>query len=417
MSATNKLTETAIRNAKPGMKPIRMFDGGGLYVEVSTSGAKLWRWKYRFDGKEKRLGFGQYPEVGLKDARDRRAEARKLHASGVDPGVARRAERASRIDAQAGSFEAVAREWIETVHKAKVSAGHSARTLIRFEQDVFPWVGSVPISELSGPRLLEVIRRVEKRGAIETAHRVKDACGQVFRYGVASGRCERDPTPDIRDALRPVHVRHMPAFTDPKRVRDLLRCIDAYPGFPVTRAALALAPLVFQRPGNLRTMEWSELNLDEALWTIPAAKMKRSKGDKVNGQPHDVPLSTQAVAILRDLKPLTGHGRYVFPSVRGGDRPMSDMTLNGALQRMGFDTGTEMTTHGFRAMARTLLAERLGVPEQVIEAQLAHVVKDPLGRAYNRTKFSDQRRELMQVWADYLAGLKMGADVVPIRAA
>lgn len=417
MAAINKLTDPAIRNAKQGPKPVRLFDGGGLYLEVSVAGTKLWRWKYRHDGKEKRLSFGMYPETGLKEARDRCVAARKLHGAGVDPGAARKAEKASRVDSERGSFEAVAREWVATIHEAKVSAGHSARTLIRFEQDVFPWVGRLSISALTAPMLLDVLRRVEARGAIETAHRIKDSCSQVFRYGIASGRCERDPAADLRGALKPVHTKHMAAVTDPKEVGDLLRAIDAYTGFPATRAALSLAPLVFQRPGNLRAMEWAEVDFDDAMWTIPAAKMKRTVNDKTNGDPHSVPLSRQALKILREIRPLTGHARHVFPSVRGGDRPMSDMTLNGALQRMGFDTRTDMTTHGFRAMARTMLAERLGMPEPVIEAQLAHAVSDALGRSYNRTKFAEQRRSLMQTWADYLDTLRMGASVISIKAA
>ena len=258
-----------------------------------------------------------------------------------------------------------------------------------------------------------MLRRVESRGAIETAHRVKDACSQVFRFAVASGLCERNPAADLRDALKPVKTKHMATVVDPKGVGQLLRLIDGYTGFPTTRAALQLAPLVFQRPGNLRMMEWAELDLDAAVWTIPAQKMKRKRDDKANGDAHDVPLSVQAIAILRDIQPLTGAGQFVFQSVRGGDRPMSNMTLNGALQRMGVDTQRDMTTHGFRAMARTMLAERLGVDEVVIEAQLAHTVKDANGRAYNRTQFAEQRRGLMQQWADYLDRLRKGADVLP----
>ena len=284
--------------------------------------------------------------------------------------------------------------------------GHAARTLIRFEQDVFPWIGKQPVGAVTAPVLLGVLRRVEQRGAIETTHRIKDSCGQVFRYGVACGLCERDPARDLRDALKPVRETHMATITDPDRVGDLLRAIDGYKGLPVTRAALALAPLVFQRPGNLRSMEWSEVDLDLAEWTIPGSKMKRSVQDKVTGTPHRVPLARQAVAILNDLQPLTRHSKYVFPGVRGSSRPMSDMTLNAALSSLGFDTKTDITTHGFRAMARTMLAERLDFPETVIEAQLAHTVKDGLGRAYNRTTFAGQRRKMMQEWADYLDVLR-----------
>jgi integrase len=411
---------------KPGDPRARLSDGDGLYLLLFVKGkAHGWRFDYAIGGKRKTLSLGTYPDTTLKAARIKADEFRKLVADGTDPSDNRKVGKAqqqasaaaeARIDqgfAPVNSFEAVARDWVETVHQHKVSPGHAARTLIRFEQDVFPWVGRTPIDALSAPELLAVLRRVEARGAIETTHRIKDACGQVFRFGVVTGLCARDPAADLRDALKPVKTKHMATVTDPKRVGDLLRLIDTYTGYPTTRAALQLAPLVFQRPGNLRTMAWAELDLDEAVWTIPADKMKRSVEDKANRVPHVVPLALQAVAILRDIQPLTGQGDYVFPSVRGGDRPMSNMTLNGALQRMGIDTKAELTTHGFRAMARTMLAERLGVDEVVIEAQLAHKVKDSLGRAYNRTQFAEQRRALMQQWADYLDRLRKGADVLP----
>jgi len=281
------------------------------------------------------------------------------------------------------SFEAVAREWHATIHVPQVSTGHAARTLIRLEQDVFPRLGRVPIGEIKAPQLLEAMRRIEARGAIETAHRALQACGQVFRYAIATGRAERDPTPDLRGALKPVLVRHMPAITDPQRVGELLRAIESYKGMPITRAALQLAPLVFVRPGELRKAEWAKFDLERAQWRIPAARMKRIKQEKLSGAPRVVPLSRQALSIMRDLHPLTGLGRYVFPSSRTGERPMSDNAVLSALRRMGFPSD-EMIGHGFRAMARTLLAERLAMDEAVIEAQLAHAVKDPLGRAYTR---------------------------------
>lgn len=414
--ATDKLTDPAIRNSKPGAKPKRLADGGGLYLEVAPTGGKLWRWKYRFGGKEKRLSLGTYPETGLRDARAKREVARKQLAAGVDPSAARKAEKASRAAASAGSFEAVAREWHAAVHVHKVSEGHAARTLIRLKQDVFPWIGAEPIGELKAQAMLQTLRRIEARGAIETAHRAKQACGQVFRYAIATGRAEADPTAGLTDALKPVQVEHMPAITDPKRVGELLRAIEGYEGMPVTRAALQLAPLLFVRPGELRKAEWEEFDLDAAEWRIPALRMKRSKQDKANGLPHLVPLSTQALSILRDLHPLTGHGRFVFPSPRTGERPMSDNGVLSALRRMGFPKD-EMTGHGFRAMARTMLAERLGVDEAVIEAQLAHAVSGALGRAYNRTQFTEQRRSMMQTWAEYLDQLRKGAEVIPFKAA
>ncbi|NBD19525.1 integrase arm-type DNA-binding domain-containing protein [Aquabacterium fontiphilum] len=410
------LTDVLIKTAKPGPKPVRLFDGGGLYLEVAPSGGKWWRLKYRHDGKEKRLSLGTYPDTSLKDARERRDLARRDLAAGIDPGAKRKAEKATRTALAANTFEAVAREWHQAVHCAAVTDGHAARTLLRLEQDAFPWIGATPIAEVTAPKLLEALRKVEARGAIETAHRVRQACGQVFRYGIATGRCERDPAADLRDALQPVIVKHHAAITDPRKVGELLRAFDDYQGLPTTRAALKLAPLVFLRPGELRQAEWAEFDLDAAVWTVPAARMKRTKQQKASGAPHLVPLSRQAVAVLRELEPLTGRGRYVFPSPRGGSRPMSDNAVLSALRRMGF-AKDEMSGHGFRAMARTLMAERLGVPESVVEAQLAHAVRDSLGRAYNRTEFVDQRRSMMQQWADYLDTLRQGAQVLPFKTA
>ena len=317
-----------------------------------------------------------------------------------------------------GTFEAVAREWLSTVHEVKVSAGHAERTRIRLEQDAFPWIGRRPIAEVEAPELLQVLRKVEARGAIETAHRIKDACGQVFRFGIAAGYCTRNPAADLREALRPVPTRHHAAIVDPKRAGELLRAMGDYAGHPVTRAALALSALLFLRPGELRQLEWAWVDLDTATVTIPASLMKRKKADKANGTPHLVPLAPQAVAIFRDLAALTGGvgRRYCFPSLLTGERPMSENTVNVALRRMGFDRETA-TAHGFRAMARTMAAERLGIAPDVIEAQLAHAVGDSLGRAYNRTQFLDQRRELMVKWADYLDRLRDGAHVFSLKVA
>jgi len=408
------LTDTKIRTTKPGDKPVRLYDERGLYLEVTPNGGRWWRLKYRHEGKEKLLSMGTYPDTNLKVAREKRDQARALLAAGVDPSEARRSEKAAKSQVATNSFEAVAREWHATIHVPQVSTGHAARTLIRLEQDVFPRLGRVPIGEIKAPQLLEAMRRIEARGAIETAHRALQACGQVFRYAIATGRAERDPTPDLRGALKPVLVRHMPAITDPQRVGELLRAIESYKGMPITRAALQLAPLVFVRPGELRKAEWGEFDLERAQWRIPAARMKRIKQEKLSGAPHVVPLSRQALAIMRDLHPLTGHGRYVFPSPRAGERPMSDNAVLSALRRMGFPSD-EMTGHGFRAKARTLLAERLAMDEAVIEAQLAHAVKDALGRAYNRTEYLDQRLKMLQTWADYLDRLREGAEVIPIK--
>jgi integrase len=434
MAGTDTLNDKAIRaalkRAADTGKAERLADGGGLRLDCQPTGAGWWRLRYRFDGKEGMLSLGVYPDVPLTLARERRNEARALVAAGTDPSAARKADKVAQAarqtvealeaagEALPGTFEAVAREWLATVHQAKVSAGHAERTRIRFEQDAFPWIGRRPIAEIDAPELLATLRRVTARGAIETAHRLKDACGQVFRYGIATGVCTRNPATDLRDALPPVPTRHLAAVVDPKQAGELLRAMGDYAGHPITRAALALSALLFLRPGELRQMEWAWVDLDGALVTIPAALMKRRKDEKTNGPPHLVPLAPQAVAILRDLHPLTGASRYVFPSLQTKDRPMSENTVNVALRRMGFDRETA-TAHGFRAMARTMAAERLGIAPEVIEAQLAHAVGDALGRAYNRTTFAEQRRELMTKWADYLDRLRKGADVValPSRAA
>ena len=431
--ASNLLTEkkilAALKKATEAGKPNSINDGEGLTLIARPDGGGVgwWRLRYWIDSRENRLSLGTYPETGLRDARDKRDEARKLIAAGGDPSAARKTDKADRAQvrqAQAladaglpgpGTFEHVAREWLTTVHEAKVSPGHAERTRIRLEQDAFPWIGRRPIGELEAPEVLQCLRRVEARGAIETAHRIKDACGQVFRYGVAIGACQRNPAADLRDALRPVPARHHAAIVDPVGAGKLLRDVMAYEGHPVTRAALKLSALLLLRPGELRHMEWAWLDLDGATLTVPAEVMKRKKADKLDGPPHVVPLAPQALAILRDLQPLTGGEgrRYVFPSLLTGERCMSENTVRGALRRMGYGND-DMTAHGFRAMARTLIAERLGVAPEVIEAQLAHAVCDSLGRAYNRTQFLDQRRDMMKAWADYLDRLRRGADVVKL---
>ncbi|MBN3779814.1 integrase arm-type DNA-binding domain-containing protein [Burkholderia sp. Ac-20345] len=409
------LTDTTIRNTKPTEKPIKLFDGGGLFLLVTPAGQRYWRLKYRADGKEKLLALGVYPEVTLATARRKRDEAREKLAAGIDPGAAKKAEkRTQRLSAE-NSFEAVAREW-HAKYAASWSESHGARILRRLEVDAFPWIGGAPIADIEPPDVLDALRRVEKRGALETAHRLQANISQVCRYAVATSRAKRDVTADLRGALPPVQTEHMAAITDPKQVAELLRAIDGYHGtFPV-QCALRLAPLLFQRPGELRAAEWSEFDLDDATWEIPSERMKRTKQGKASGSAHIVPLPAQAILILRELHALTGNGRFLFPSVRTKDRPMSDNTINGALRRLGYD-GDTMTGHGFRAMARTILDEVLGVAPAVVEAQLAHAVKDPLGRAYNRTAHLPHRREMMQQWADYLDQLKTGAVVVPLAAA
>ena len=397
------LTDVAIRKAKAGEKPIKLYDERGLYLEVSPSGGKWWRLKYRFEGKEKRLSLGVYPDVGLKEARDRRDAARKVLADGVDPSANRKAQKAAKADRAANSFEVLAREWYAKFVSAWGDL-HRVRVLRRLERDVFPWIGERPIAEITASELLTIIRRVENRGALDTAHRVLSTCGQVFRYAVATLRAERDPSVDLRGALPPADTNHFAATTDPERVAAILRDMDGYEGTFVVKSALRLAPLFFVRPGELRKAEWADVDMDAAEWRYFVTKTKTH---------HIVPLCTQALEILRELKPLTGRGRYVFPSARSSARPMSENAVLAAMRRMGIGK-EEMTGHGFRAVARTILDEVLGVRPDFIEHQLAHAVRDPNGRAYNRTAHLVERRKMMQQWADYLDKLKSGAAVVPL---
>ena len=413
--ASDTLTDLAIRRTVPREKSHRLYDGRGLYIEVTPNGGRWWRWKYRFEGREKLLSMGTYPDTSLKMARGKRDEARSLLASGVDPSAVRRAVKSSRMGAEANSFEAVAREFHEA-KRAEWSEAHARRWLERLVKDVFPYVGAQALNDIPAPLLLKTLRRVEDRGVRETVHSILQACGQVFRYGIASGRAERNPAADLRGALRPVLVKNMAAITEAVAAGELLLAIDYYEGGALTRGALKLSALLFQRPGNVRAMQWSALELEgrEPTWVIPAAEMKRSRYEKQNGRPHLVPLARQAVAILTELRPLTGHGRYVFPSILGGGRPMSDNTVNTALRRLGYDRDTA-TAHGFRAMARTMMVEKLDVNPEAIEAQLAHRKSGPLGAAYDRAEFMSQRRIMMQQWADYLDALRNQAEVTRSR--
>lgn len=402
------LTDTAVRNAKPGInargeptaKPYKMGDSGGMYLEVAPSGGKWWRLKYRMDGRERRLSLGTYPETGLADARAKRDAARKLLADGVDPSEVRRAEQS----ATAASFEAVAREW-HAKFAGQWEPKHARTIMRRLERDVFAWLGAKPVVGITAADVLPVLARIDKRGARETAHRVRTIIGQVMRYAVATGRAEHDPAAALRGAIPAAKVRHLSAVTEPAQVAELLRAVHDYKGSFVTRCALRLAPLVFVRPGELRNAEWADVDLDAGAWRFEASKTHVE---------HLVPLATQAVAILRELQPLTGAGRYLFPGFRSIKRPISDNTLRSALRSLGFDNNT-MTVHGFRAMARTLLDERLGFPPEHIEQQLAHTVRGSLGRAYNRTRYLDDRRKMMQTWADYLDALRTGSNVVAFK--
>lgn len=401
------LTVTAINNAKPKDKPYKLSDEKGLYLFVQTGGGKLWRFDYRFLAKRKTLALGSYPDVSLSDARDRRDTARKQLANGIDPGESKKAVKASSLEAGANSLEVVAREWAVSYFKNK-SDSHKDRTLRRLESYIFPWLGNKPISEITAPQILEAVKRIEKLNKLETAHRTLQATSQVFRYAAQTGRALRDPCVDLRGALPATVVKHMAAFTEPKEIAELLRAIDGFSGSITVQVALRLSPLVFVRPSELRTAKWADIDLEAKEW--------RYRVSKTNTM-HLVPLSTQAVELLTEIRPISGNGEFVFQGGHDPKKPMSAAAINAALQRMGYDTKTEITAHGFRAMARTILHERLNIDPHIIEHQLAHKVPDTLGAAYNRTKFIEQRTAMMQSWADYLDELKAGAKVLPFKQA
>jgi integrase len=415
-------SDAAIRAIKPGDPRKRLSDGDGLFLLLfASSGLHGWRFDYRFGGKRKMLSFGVYPDTSLALARRKADEARRLLAEGINPSDQRKAAKAAQAETEeaeareaqglppVNSFEAVAREWFD-VKQGGWAPGYSEKIIARLENDIFPWIGRAPIDSITPPQLLEVLRRIESRGVVETAHRALENCSQVFRYAVAIGKTTHNPARDLKDALRRPKPKHFPAITDPARFGQMLRACDGYAATHVVRAALKLAPMLLLRPGELRFGEWHEVDFDAALWTVPAARMKREQREKVHGPPHLVPLPRQAVAVLRELHSLTGQGKLMFRGERHHDRPMSDNTINAALRAMGFGA-EEVTGHGFRATARTMLHERLGFSPDVIEAQLAHSVRDSLGRAYNRTEFIDQRRAMLQTWADFLDKLRLGTDI------
>ena len=411
------LTDTFIKNLKWAGAPAgeKHTDGQGLYLLVKATG-KYWRMNYRFAGKQKTLAIGVYPAVTLAKARQRRDKARELLADGIDPSKAKQDEKQAQVVAAANTFELVAKEFLVTKADAWTPM-YSAKWLRGMTKDLFPYIGSLPLASITAPMLLDALRKCEKRGAIESAHTLRQTAGQVFRYGIQTGRCVSSPAADLQGALKPVNTKHMAAILEPVKVGELMRSIASYTGQPMTRVALVLSALLFQRPGNIRQMEWAWVNFDNAMLTIPSQDMKRRKHQKVNGRPHFVPLAPQALTALKEMQPLSGHGRYVFPSLLTGERPMSDNTVNSALRRMGY-TNSEMTAHGFRATARTLMIERLpGVSADVIEAQLAHGKSGPLGSAYDRAEFMEQRRKMMLEWAAYLDKLRVGAEVIPLRGA
>ena len=392
------MSETVIRNAKPAAKPQYLFDGEGLFLEVTSQGSKLWRMKYRFEGKSKLISMGKYPEVSLKDAREKRDEARKLIAAGVNPCENRKSERIAAEQKTQNSFEALAHEWFE-LNSSKFTPEHGKVIMERLARDVLPWLGKTPVGDVTPPEILSVLRRVESRGAVETAHRLRGYISKVICFAIATGRATSDPTRDLKDALRPMgETKHMAAITDPKRLGDLLKAMEIYRGSLVVKSAMRLAALTAVRPGELRHAEWKDIDLEKAEWKYLVTK---------TNTPHIVPLARQAVEILSELRPLTGHGRYVFPNPRtpDGSRAMSEAAVLVALRTMGF-TNDEMTGHGFRAIFRTLGDEVLRFRIDLIEHQLAHTVRDPLGRAYNRTTHLEERKIMMQQWADYLDSLK-----------
>ena len=403
------LTDSKIRQAKPTEKNQKLSDGGGLYLFIPKSGegkrTKSWRLKYRIGGKEKLLTIGPYPSVTLKAARKAREEAKDMILEGIDPSQTKKNKKLEQIQTLSNHVEAVAREWHEQ-QAQNWSEGYSAKVLRSLEANLFPYVGTVPITQLLPTQLLGVLRKVEQRGALESAHRLKQVTGQILRYAVATGRVKRDFTPDLKKALPAHRKQHFPAITDPVKVGQLLRMIDGYEGTATVRAAMKLAPLVFVRPNELRHAEWSEINFGAAEWKIPGSKMKM-------GEDLIVPLSSQSIEILKEQQLLTGNWQYVFPSARSPRRPMSDNAILSAFRNMGIEK-TEMTGHGFRAIARTLLDEVLGERVDLIEHQLAHAVKDSLGRAYNRTTHLPQRKKMMQRWADYLDQLRTGGEVVKL---
>ena len=400
------LSSPAVRNAKPKDKPYKLADEKGMYLLVTETG-KYWRFDYRFQGKRKTLALGVYgigkDEVTLAEARIKRDEARRQLANDVDPSMLSRLARRAAKAMTENSFEALAREWYAKF-SPQWAPSHGEKIIRRLERDIFPWLGNRPINEISAPELLTALRRIEARGALETAHRAHQNCGQVFRYAVATGRAERDPSGDLRGALPPVKQVHHSSITDPKAIGELLRAINGYKGSFVSKCALQLAPLVFVRPGELRQAEWKEINFETAEWRIPAEKMKMRAV-------HIVPLASQAVAILKELHAVTGDGRYVFPGARTNGRPMSENTVNAALRRLGYEKD-QMTGHGFRSMASTLLNEQ-GWNRDAIERQLAHGERDSIRAAYNYAEHLPERRKMMQAWADYLGALASGAKILP----
>jgi integrase len=400
------LTDAKLRALKSRDKVYRIADTNGLCIEVRPTGAKLWRYRYRHAGKPSMAALGEYPSMSLAEARAERDQARALVKRGMSPAHVAKIERAAKLEQSSNTFASVGLEFLTKRQKEGMGEDSVERGRRLIEKDLAS-ISNLPIAEVTAPTLLTALRKMEQRGIVESAHRARGLAGQIFRYAIATGRAERNPAADLIGALERPQTKHFASIVLPSKIGELLRAIHSYQGSPVTVTALKLAPLLFVRPNELRHAEWAEMDLSKAVWDIPAKKMKMK-------QPHLVPLSDQAVAILRELHPLTGSGKYVFPGTRSVRRPMSENTINAALRYMGFDSDT-MTGHGFRAMARTVLDEELGFPVDHIEHQLAHAVKDANGRAYNRTTHLPARRKMMQAWAEYLDQLRLGAKVVPLE--
>ena len=394
-----QLTEVKIKNIKPSGKIERFHDGGGLYLELSAAGGKHWRWRYKFDGKEKRMSFGSWKDVSLKEAREKRDACRKILKEGVDPGTEKRQARAAQSAHGGATFRAVAEEWVKNQRNVWVDT-HAKTVEERLTANVYPYIGDRPIADIAPQDVLPLLRKIEERRAFEVANRVLGICSLIFRYGVAIGVVASDPCRDLRGALVPHQKGQFAALTKPQDVGVLMLSIDDYKGSGVVRAALKFSALTFCRPGEIRQAEWGEIDFEREEWTIPAAKMK------VRVE-HRVPLSRQAVEVLKELQPLTGVGKYVFPGPRGKDKPLSENAINTSIRIMGYGKD-QMTAHGFRAMASTLLNET-GHPGDVIEAQLAHKGADKIRAIYNRAQYMDERRKLMQSWADYLDQLRASA--------
>ena len=408
------LSATFVASVKHSGKPAgdKHSDGHGLYLHVTATG-KYWRLAYRFAAKQKTLALGVYPAVSLADARAGRNKARELLAASIDPSAAKRVEKTAKLAASENTFKAIALEW----HGTKASGWsqtHADSTMERMEKNLFPWIGARPLTDIEAPELLVTLRRIESRGAIDTTHRIKYIMSTVFRYAIATGRAVRNPAADVGVALKTAVKGHHPAITEPKRFAQMLRDIYAYTGSNITRAAVQIHALPFQRPNEIQGMEWAEIDLDAGMWIVPASRMKGVLERKANGDAHTVPLSKQAVAVLKDLHPLTGHGAKVFPSERGEGRSISENTARQALRSMGY---LDHVPHGFRASARTLIREELHYDKEVIERQLSHGSDEALGGAYDRTQFLAERSKMMQLWADHLDKLRIGADVIQLRAA